>query len=95
MPSRTVVVAWSGGLHARPAAVFAAAAAAQPVPVTIRIADRLPVPAASLLSVLSLGAGPGAEVILEADGPGADAALAELAALLRRDLDGPEVDQGD
>ena len=88
MPSRTVVVASASGLHARPAALFVAAAAAQPVAVMIRAGGRPAVPASSMLSVLSLGAGHGAEVTLEADETdGADAALDELAALLARDLD--------
>ncbi|MBE1535929.1 HPr family phosphocarrier protein [Actinomadura algeriensis] len=87
MPERTVVLGSAQGLHARPAKIFVQEAARQPVPVFIRIGDRAPVPAGGLLGVLSLGAGPGAEVILSADGEGADAVLDELAALLARDLD--------
>jgi phosphotransferase system HPr (HPr) family protein len=87
MPSRTVTVGSASGLHARPAALFVAAAGAQPVPVTIRTGDKKPVPARSMLSVLSLGAKFGTEVTIEAEGDGADAALDELAALLARDLD--------
>jgi phosphotransferase system HPr (HPr) family protein len=87
MPSRTVIVGSASGLHARPAALFVAAAGAQPVPVTIRTGDKKPVPARSMLSVLSLGAKFGTEVTIEAEGDGADAALDELAALLARDLD--------
>jgi phosphocarrier protein HPr len=87
MPSRTVIVGSVSGLHARPAALFVAAASAQPVRVTIRAGDKKAVPAASMLSVLSLGAKFGTEVILEAEGDGADAALDELAALLARNLD--------
>src|SRR5262245_2544628 len=87
MPSRTVIVGSASGLHARPAALFVAAAGAQAVPVTIRTGDKKPVPARSMLSVLSLGAKFGTEVTIEAEGDGADAALDELAALLARDLD--------
>lgn len=87
MPSRTVTVASASGLHARPAALFVAAAGAQPVTVTIRIGDKPAVPARSMLS---LGAKCGTEVILEADGEGADAALDALADLLARDLDAEE-----
>lgn len=87
MPTRTVIVGSQSGLHARPAALFVAAAGAQAVPVTIRTADKAPVPARSMLSVLALGAKCGTEVTIEADGAGADAALDELAALLARDLD--------
>lgn len=87
MPTRTVIVGSASGLHARPAALFVAAAAAQPVPVTVRTGEKRAVPARSMLSVLSLGARCGAEVILEAEGEGADAALDALAELLARDLD--------
>lgn len=87
MPSRTVRVGSASGLHARPAALFVAAAKAQPVPVRIGTDGRAPVPADSMLSVLSLGAKCGTEVVLEADGDGAQEALDELAALLARDLD--------
>jgi phosphocarrier protein len=87
MPSRTVIVGSATGLHARPAAMFVAAASAAAVPVTIRTAGKRAVPARSMLSVLSLGAKQGTEVILEAEGDGADAALDALADLLARDLD--------
>ena len=87
MPTRTVVVGSASGLHARPAALFVAAAARQPVQVTIRTGEKKPVPARSMLSVLSLGAKKGTEVTLEADGDGAQDAVDTLAALLERDLD--------
>lgn len=90
MPERTVTIASRSGLHARPAALFVKAAADQGVPVRVRVGDGKAVPAASMLAVLSLGAGPGAQVTLEADGPGADDALDALAALLARDLDAEE-----
>jgi phosphocarrier protein HPr len=87
MPTRTVTVGSSSGLHARPAKIFVEAAAKAPVKVTIRSGDRKPVPAKSMLSVLALGAKQGTEVILEAEGDGADEALDSLAALLAKDLD--------
>jgi phosphocarrier protein len=88
VPTRTVAVGSASGLHARPAALFVAAAAKLPVPVTIRTeTSKKPVPARSMLGVLSLGAKQGTEVTLEADGDGAQAALDELAGLLARDLD--------
>ncbi|MGW4460838.1 HPr family phosphocarrier protein [Micromonospora sp. NPDC004704] len=90
MPTRTVAVGSASGLHARPAALFVAAAAAQPVRVTIRVGDKRPVPANSMLSVLSLGAKRGTEVVIEAEGEGAEAALDALADLLVRDLDAEE-----
>ncbi|GAA3114413.1 hypothetical protein GCM10010466_01900 [Planomonospora alba] len=90
MPERTVVIGSRTGLHARPAKLFVQAAAAQDVPVRIRVGGGRAVPATSMLAVLTLGAGHGAEVVLEAEGPGAEAALDSLAALLARDLDAEE-----
>jgi phosphocarrier protein HPr len=87
MPTRTVTVGSSSGLHARPAKIFVEAAAKAPVKVTIRSGDRKPVPAKSMLSVLALGAKQGTEVILEAEGEGADETLDSLAELLAKDLD--------
>jgi len=87
MATRTVTVGSATGLHARPAALFVAAAAAQPVAVTICTANKPPVPARSMLSVLALGARQGTEVTLEAEGEGAEASLDALADLLVRDLD--------
>jgi phosphocarrier protein len=87
MPERKVVIASSGGLHARPAQLFVQAAGRQPAAVLIGVGDRPPVPAASILSVLSLGAVHGTEVTLSAEGDRAEEALAALAGLLARDLD--------
>ena len=90
MAMRTVTVGSASGLHARPAAIFVAAAAAAPVRVTIRTGERRPVPAGSMLSVLALGARQGTEVVIEAEGEGAEATLDSLADLLARDLDAAE-----
>jgi phosphocarrier protein HPr len=87
MPQRRVVVGSKVGLHARPAAMFVQAAAKQPVRVTIAKAGGDPVDARSILSVLALDARGGDEVVLAADGDGADQALDELADLVGRDLD--------
>jgi phosphocarrier protein len=87
MHERRTTIGSRVGLHARPAATFARAAAGTGVPVTIATGDRGPVPAASMLSVMTLGAEFGQEVVLAADGPGAEAALETLAALLATDLD--------
>ncbi|WP_433412515.1 HPr family phosphocarrier protein [Microtetraspora malaysiensis] len=91
MPERTVAVASRSGLHARPAKIFVEAVARQEIAVRIRVGDGKPVPANSMLAVLSLGARHGTEVTLDADGPGADEVLASLAELLARDLDVEEV----
>ena len=87
MPERRVAVGSKVGLHARPAAMFVQAAAKQPVKVTIAKVGGDPVDARSILSVLALDARGGDEVVLAAEGDGADQALDELAALVARDLD--------
>ena len=87
MAERTVTVASSVGLHARPASLFAQAAAKAGVPVQLTSAAGKSVNAASILGVLSLGIGHGEEVTLSADGEGAEAALDTLAELLGTDLD--------
>ncbi len=87
MPIRTVAVASAVGLHARPASIFARAAATQPAEVTIAADGGEPVDASSVLMVMSLGIGHGDVVTLEAEGPDADASLDALAAILATDLD--------
>ena len=69
------------GLHARPAATFVKRAAGYESTVTVRRDDR-EANAASLLQVLKLEAGQGATVVIEAEGPDEDAAVAELVELL-------------
>lgn len=81
---RRVVVASSVGLHARPAALFCKAAAAQPVPVTVA-AGGDPVDARSVLAVMGLGVRGGQEVVLRATGEGAEQAVDALATLLATD----------
>ncbi|MFC5299191.1 HPr family phosphocarrier protein [Brachybacterium tyrofermentans] len=87
MPERLVRIASKSGLHARPAAIFSQAASEQPVAVTIEKSGGAPVRASSILMILTLNADHGEEVILRAEGDGADAALDALAALLERNLD--------
>jgi phosphocarrier protein HPr len=95
MSERTVTVASRSGLHARPAALFVKAAAAQPVRVKLRVGDGPTADARSILAVLALRVEHGTTVTLiapdeGADGGDADAAeraLDTLADLLARDLD--------
>ncbi|MDZ4044534.1 MAG: HPr family phosphocarrier protein [Rhodoglobus sp.] len=87
MSERTVTVASSVGLHARPASLFAQAAAKVGVPVTLTNAAGKSVNAASILGVLSLGVGHGETVTISAEGDGADEALDTLAEVLGTDLD--------
>lgn len=89
MIERQVVVATEIGLHARPAAVFCKAAAAQPARVTLGTASGDSADARSMLSVLGLGVRGGQEVTLAADAAvdGAQASVDALAELLATDLD--------
>ena len=87
MAIATTTIGSRVGLHARPAALFARAAADLPVDVTIALGDGEPVDAASMLSVMTLGAAFGDSVTLRADGDGADAAVGSLAELLASELD--------
>jgi phosphocarrier protein HPr len=84
---RRAVVASKIGLHARPAARFVKAAAKQPVKVTIARAGGDPVDAASILDVVTLDVRGGEEVILTAEGDGAEQALDELAGVVETDHD--------
>jgi phosphocarrier protein len=87
MPERTVTVASSVGLHARPASLFCQAAAKAGLPVTLTNSEGTSVNAASILGVLSLGIDHGHTVTISADGDGAETALDALAELLNTDLD--------
>lgn len=88
MPSQVVVVASKVGLHARPASLLIKAAAAAGVPVTINRVGETPVNAASMLSVLALGAKCGDEIeITVGDGPDSDSILANLVEIVTTDHD--------
>ncbi len=92
MAERTAIIGSKVGLHARPAAMFVKAASEQPVKVMIKkvTSDAAPVDASSILGIMTLGAEFEDEVVLTADGDGADAALDALAELLAKDLDAEE-----
>lgn len=87
MPERTVIVASTVGLHARPAALFSQAAAQSGIAVTITTASGRSANAASILGVLSLGIDHGERVTLSSDSPDAEGVLDELVALLETNLD--------
>jgi len=74
------------GLHARPAATFATAAAGfdAQVFVTDVTTGRGPVPAKSLIQILTLGAAQGNHIRLTATGPDAQQAIDALAALVKQ-----------
>jgi phosphocarrier protein HPr len=85
MTERRVTVGTDAGLHARPAALFVQAAARTPLAVTVAKDGRGAVDAKSILSVLGLDARRGEEIVISADGEGADAVLDELAAVVSGD----------
>ena len=87
MATRTVTIASSVGLHARPAALFVEQASESGLDVEIGRPGEDPVDATSILGVMALGAKHGEEVVLSAEGENADAVLDGLVELLSRDLD--------
>jgi phosphocarrier protein len=86
MPERRIAVASPDGLHARPAALFVKAAAASGIPVRIaKSGGTAPIDGRSILAVLGLDVRQGDEVVISAEGDGADEALDRLAAMLGAD----------
>ena len=85
MPSRTVTLPNPTGLHARPAKVFAEAAAASGLTVRVSKGDNA-VNARSVLSVLTLDCHQGDEITIDVEGDGADAVLVDLVALVESGL---------
>jgi phosphocarrier protein len=81
MPERTVTVADPAGLHARPAAALVRAAAKHAADLRIRHRDR-EANAKSIIEVLTLDVGQGAEVTVLAEGGNADEALAAISDLI-------------
>ncbi|WP_127125942.1 HPr family phosphocarrier protein [Georgenia sp. SYP-B2076] len=84
MPSKTVIVGSSIGLHARPAALIAEAAGRYEDEITLAVTGEEPVDAASSLMIMTLGAEHGAEVTVTSDNA---QALEEIAGLVEKDLD--------
>ena len=85
MPERTVTLPNPSGLHARPAKVFAQAAAAAPATVTL-VKDGREVNASSVLSVLTLDCRQGDEILVRTDGEEAESTLDELVGLIESGL---------
>ncbi len=84
---KSVRVGSSHGLHARPAKLFAQAAAGSGTRVTISKAGGKAVNAASILAVVALRIEHGDEVTLSAEGDGAEGVLDQLADILTTDHD--------
>jgi phosphocarrier protein HPr len=81
VPEATVVLRNASGLHARPAKIFARAAAEQPADVTVE-KDGRRVNAKSVLSLLTLDCHQGDRILISTDGEDAESALSELVALV-------------
>jgi phosphocarrier protein HPr len=94
MSSKKVVIGSPVGLHARPVKLLVEAAGRQPVPVKIGRSEDQLVDASSILGVMALGVRGGEEVLITAEGEGAETAVAEIAELLARDLDSAEQPAG-
>ena len=84
MPTKTVTVGSSIGLHARPAAIIAEAVVNAGVPVTLSANGEEPVDAGSALMIMTLGAANGDQGTVESDD---ETALNTVAGLIEQDLD--------
>jgi phosphocarrier protein len=84
MPSKTVTVGSSVGLHARPAAAIAEAAAELDSEVSLAVPGGEPVDAASSLLIMTLGASKGDSIEVSGDN---QADVDTIAALVEKDLD--------
>jgi phosphocarrier protein HPr len=85
VPEATVTLRNASGLHARPAKVFAKAAAASPAGVVV-MKDGREVNAKSVLSVLTLDCHQGDEILIRTVGEGAEETLSELVRLVESGL---------
>ena len=85
MLERTVTLGSKSGLHARPAAVFVQKAREFQSQITVAKNDKA-VNGKSILSILTLGAKQGDQVVLKANGDDAQTAVNKLATLLEEDL---------
>ena len=84
MPSKTVTVGSSVGLHARPAAIISEAAGERAGEGTLAGPGGEPVGASSSLLIMTLGAACGDQVEVASED---QAALDTIAALVEKDLD--------
>ena len=84
MPSITLTVANAVGLHARPAALFVKTAKEFPCTITLQnLTSQKPrANAKSPLSVLTQAVNQGNQILIEAEGESAEAALASLQKLI-------------
>ncbi|MGQ9682446.1 MAG: HPr family phosphocarrier protein [Anaerolineae bacterium] len=85
MPTITLTIRNPVGLHARPAALFVQTAQRYVSEIRVRSGGR-EANAKSILGILTLGAGQGATITVEAEGEDAPQALAALQALVELDF---------
>lgn len=85
MPEQAVTLRNASGLHARPAKVFAMAAAGLAADVTVG-KDGREVNGKSVLSVLTLDCHKGDQIVIRTEGEGAEEALADLVHLVESGL---------
>jgi phosphocarrier protein len=85
MPAQTVTLPNASGLHARPAAVFAKAAAAHSCDVRVAKGER-DANAKSTLSLLTLDCHKGDDITIVTNGDGDATALAQLVSLVESGL---------
>jgi phosphocarrier protein HPr len=84
MPSKTVTVGSSVGLHARPAALIAEAVTKSGVPVTLATPGGTPIDAGSPLMIMTLGAKQGTDLVVSSED---EAVLTRIADMVSIDLD--------
>lgn len=93
MPEATVTLRNATGLHARPAKIFARAAAASAAEVSVE-KDGRRVNAKSVLSVLTLDCHQGDEILISVEGDDAETTLTELVALVESRFGENELEGG-
>ena len=81
MPEITLIINHEVGLHARPASLFVQTAAKFSSDIEVTLGDTTG-NAKSILSILTLGAQQGAELVVKAEGADAEEALKALEALV-------------
>jgi phosphocarrier protein HPr len=82
MAERKVTVAAEVGLHARPAATFVQTAVKAPMDITVsKGVTGKPVNGKSILQILGLDVRQGEDIVIKAEGEGADEVLDALAAI--------------
>lgn len=81
---KELIVKNKQGLHARPAAIFVQVANKFDSRITVR-RDAEEVNGKSIMGILMLGAEKGSLILVEADGPDAEAALVELEKIINNE----------